>query len=67
MENILFAIETADDLGIVNLRFEECRILKKGVLRLIEFCKTTEIIESLGLVKVTFDDTKDFKTLVESV
>ena len=57
MENILFSIETAADLGIVNLRFEECRILKKAVVRLIEFCKTTYIIESLGLVKTTFDDT----------
>lgn len=57
MENILFSIETAGDLGIVNLRFEECRILKKAVVRLIEFFKTTNIIESLGLVKTTFDDT----------
>jgi hypothetical protein len=57
IENILFSIETAKDQGIVNLRFEECRLLKKAVLRLIEFCKTTNIIESLGLVKTTFDDT----------
>ena len=61
------AIETAKDQGIVNLRFEECRLLKKAVPRLIEFCKTTDIIESLGLVKTTFDDTQDFKRLVEAV
>lgn len=56
IENLLFAVESAKDRGIVNLRFEECRLLKKAVLRLIEFCKTTSIIESLGLIKVTFDD-----------
>jgi hypothetical protein len=56
IENILFSIETAKDQGIVNLRFEECRLLKKAVLRLIEFCKTTSIIESLSLSKTSFDD-----------
>ena len=67
IENLLFAIESAKDRGIVNLRFEECRLLKKAVLRLIEFCKTTSIIESLGLIKVSFDDGQDFKRLVEAV
>ena len=67
IENILFAIETARDQGIVNLRFEECRLLTKAVNRLIEFCQTTSIIESLGLVKTTFDNTQDFKRLVEAV
>ena len=67
IENVLFAVETAKDQGIVNLRFEECRLLKKAVLRLIEFCKTTTIIESLHLVKTSFDDGQDFKRLVEAV
>ena len=56
MENILFAVETAKDNGIVNLRFEECRIFKKAVQRLIDFFKTTSIIESLILFKVNFDE-----------
>mmetsp|Transcript_5920 Transcript_5920/g.9661 ORF Transcript_5920/g.9661 Transcript_5920/m.9661 type:complete len:294 (+) Transcript_5920:103-984(+) len=66
-ENVLFAIESAKDHGIVNLRFEECRLMRKGVLRLIEFCKTTSIIESLGIIKVSFEDSQDFKRLVEAV
>jgi len=41
--------------------------MRKGVLRLIEFCKTTSIIESLGIIKVTFEDSQDFKRLVEAV
>lgn len=56
MENLLFAIDSAKDKGIVNLRFEECRLLKKAVQKLIDFCKTTSIIESLGMFKVTYDD-----------
>lgn len=56
IENLLFAVESAKDRGIVNLRFEDCRIMKKAVVRLIEFCKSTSIIESLGLIKVSFDD-----------
>ena len=67
IENLLFAVESAKDRGIINLRFEECRLLKKAVLRLIEFCKSTAIIESLGLMKVSFDDGQDFKRLVEAV
>ena len=67
IENILFSIESAPDLGIINLRFEECRLLKKAVQRLIEFCKTTNIIESLSLFKTTFDDGQDFKRLVEAI
>ncbi len=56
MENVLFAIEQAKDRGITYLRFEDCRIFKKGVTRLIEFCKSTNIIESFGLIKVSFED-----------
>ena len=40
----------------MNLRFEDCRLLKKAVQRLIDFCKSTNIIESLALFKVSFDD-----------
>ena len=31
IENILFAIESAKDHGIVNLRFQECKIMKRAV------------------------------------
>ena len=41
--------------------------MKKALLHLIDFCKTTAIIESLGLCKVIFDDGQDFKKLVEAV
>jgi hypothetical protein len=37
------------------------------VARLIDFCRSTNIIESLGLIKVTFEDGQDFKRLVEAV
>lgn len=67
IENLLYAIEQAEDAGIVNLRFEDCRLLKKAVLKLIDFCKSTSIIESLALSKVSFDDGQDFKRLVEAV
>ena len=67
IENILFAISSATDKGIINLRFEECRLLKKAVHRLIEFCKNESCIESLQLFKTTFDDGQDFKKLVEAV
>ena len=56
MENLLLAVEQAGDGGIVNLRFEECRLLKRAVIRLIDFCRMTNLIESLALIKVSFDD-----------
>jgi hypothetical protein len=56
IENLLFAIDNAEDHGIINLRLEECRISRKAIARLIDFCKTKNIIESLGLHKVSFDD-----------
>ena len=38
IENLLYAIESAKDHGIVNLRFEECKIMKRAVQKLIDFC-----------------------------
>ena len=67
IENLLYAIESAKDHGIVNLRFEECKIMKRAVQKLIDFCQSTNIIESLGLVKISFDDGQDFKRLVEAI
>jgi hypothetical protein len=67
IESLLFAIESAKDQGIINLRFEECQLRKRAVARLIDFCRSTNIIESLGLIKVTFEDGQDFKRLVEAV
>jgi len=34
---------------------------------LIEFCKSTNIIESFGLINVSFEDSQEFKKLVEAV
>jgi hypothetical protein len=56
MENLIHAIETSKDRGIVNLRFEDCRLLRKAVGRLIAFVKQFNIIESLGLIKVGLQD-----------
>lgn len=56
MENLLLAVEQAGDNGIVNLQFEDCRLMKRAVIRIIEFCRTTQLLESLSLIKVTFDD-----------
>jgi hypothetical protein len=64
---VLFAIEKAPDNGIVNLRIEDCRVMKKAVVRLIEFCRSTSILESLSIIKVNFEDAQDFKKLVEAI
>ena len=61
MESLLFAVESAEDLGIINLRFEECQLRKRAVARLIDFFRSTAIIESLSLVKITYEDAQDFK------
>jgi hypothetical protein len=49
------------------LRFEECRISRKAAANLSEFLKKHEIIETLGLVKTTFEDNLDFKRVMEGV
>lgn len=53
--------------GIVNLRFEETRLNRKAAHSLSEFLKKKPILETLGLVKVTFEDAYDFKKIVEGV
>ena len=79
MENLLYAIEldsqgdkSADPVkeaagGLVNLRFEECRITRKAVTALSEFFKKKSILETFGLVKTTFEDIIDFKKIMEGV
>lgn len=69
LDKILFAIKEAKDQGIIKLRFEDCRLLTKAVTALKYFCRTTSIIESLGLIRVSFSDggSQDFKHLVEAV
>ena len=69
LEKIFDAIRTAKDQGIIKLRFEDCRLLTKAVTALKSFCRTTNSIESLGLIRVSFSDggAQDFKHLVEAV
>jgi len=45
-----------DTSRLVNLRFEECRISKRAATSLSEFFKKKLIIETLGLVKIQFED-----------
>jgi hypothetical protein len=83
MDNLLYAIELDaqdqkkdDDAkhvdhnvknSIVNLRFEETRLSRKAANNLSEFLKKKPILETLGLVKVTFEDVFDFKKILEGV
>ena len=69
LDKILIAIMQAKDQGIIKLRFEDCRLLTKAVTALKYFCTKNTIIESLGLIRVSFSDggSQDFKHLVEAV
>ena len=53
--------------GVVNLRFEECKIQKKAAYILSEWLKNKALIETLGLIKVTFEDVHDFKKITEGI
>ena len=53
--------------GVVNLRFEECKIQKKAASILSEWLKNKAQIETLGLIKVTFEDVHDFKKITEGM
>ena len=67
MESLLYSIQFSKDNGITNLMFDDCKLNKKSVQKLIEFIKTTNIIEGLCLHKVTFEESTDFKKLVEAI
>jgi hypothetical protein len=56
MENLLHSIETTKDKGIINLKFDDVKILKKAVTKLTDFFRSVSIIESLCFHKVSFDD-----------
>ena len=60
----MFAIENCQDQGIKNLRFEECKIMKRAVTRLVQFLSSTKALISFGICKITFDDAQDFKKLI---
>ena len=49
------------------MRFEETRLTRKAANSLSEFLKKKPILETLGLVKVTFEDVYDFKKIIEGV
>ena len=49
------------------MRFEECKFQRKSVLLLHEFLKSKSIIETIGLVGVTFEDKIDFKKITEGM
>ena len=53
--------------GIVNLRFEECKFTRKAAMLLSEWLKNKALIETIGLVKVSFEDITDFKKLCEGM
>jgi len=53
------------ETGIVNLRFEDCRISNKGAEVLAEFMRTSEILTTLAIVKAQFENELDFKKVFE--
>ena len=53
--------------GIINLRFEECKFTRKAAAILSEWLKTKALIETICLLKVSFEDLIDFKKLTEGM
>ena len=53
--------------GIVNLRFEECKFTRKAAAILSEWLKTKALIETICLLKVSFEDIIDFKKITEGM
>lgn len=53
--------------GIVNLRLEECRLTRKAAALLAEWLKNKSMVETIGFVRVTFDDIIDFKKITEGL
>ena len=53
--------------GIVNLRFEECKLTRKSAILLSEWLKQNSLIETIGLIKVTFEDATDFKKVSDGI
>ena len=53
--------------GIINLRFEECKFTRKAAAILSEWLKSKSLIETICLLKVTFEDVIDFKKITEGM
>ena len=53
--------------GIVNLRFEECKLTRKAAAFLSEWLKNKALIETICFLRVTFEDLTDFKKVTEGV
>ena len=58
----------APQSGIVNLRFEDCQFHSSSVIKLKDFLSKKGLIETLGIVNCTFQDSvTDFKRTIEGV
>ena len=53
--------------GIVNLRFEECKFTRKAATLFSEWFKTKSFIETICLMKVSFEEVFDFKKITEGI
>ena len=49
------------------MRFEECKFTRKAAAILSEWLKTKALIETICLLKVTFEDIIDFKKITEGM
>jgi len=56
-----------NETGIVNLRFEECRISRKAAQSLHDWLRKKTILETIGFAKITFEDIFDFKKIMEGI
>ena len=54
-------------IGVIHLRFEECKFSRKAASLLAEWLKTKALIETICLSKVAFEDMVDFKKITEGV
>ena len=54
-------------LNLVNLRFEEVFFSKKAALELADFLRHKHLLESIGFIGCKFEDTADFRKIMENV
>ena len=52
---------------IVNLRFEDCRLVRKAAQVLSEWLKHKSILDTIAFSKVAFEDIIDFKKISEGI
>ena len=56
-----------DKPGLVNLRFEENFFTRKAAAELSDFLRLKHVLESIGFIGVKFEDTMDFKRILEGI